>query len=445
MTAVFHGARRRIHFPTAAYAALIAAALFAVGTVLLAASPTRAHEGREVAGGKFSMEVGFLTEPTYEGMLNAVFLMVTRNDAGSDAMDMAMESDGDDHDHEGDADADADADAMMGMDANSDVATHGAVFISNPVPTDGHFEYEVPESLAGMTVAYHIHPGDWEGSFVVGADASAGGSDAPEILITADGLEPRELMVVPGDTVTWHNATTFAASVMSGPLESMSPEQAAAAMNPTTGHGAGVSGLSQTLEVEITHLSTGRDIVLQLNESAALPGHYEAPFIPTATGEFSFRFYGEIEGEEIDETFEAGPDTFDVVVSADTIQFPNLLPSGRELENAVDGARSTASTAMEEGDRASNSANIAIAISLVSIALGIGGIGFGGFAFMTTRNGASRSPRSGADGGEASSDSESRGGRRSGGDSRSSGGSRSRRSGSGSGSGSRRRRSGNSG
>ena len=51
-------------------------------------------------------------------------------------------------------------------------------------------------------------------------------------------------------------------------------------------------------------------------------GAYTADVVPTRTGTYSFRFHGEIDGIEIDETFQGGPDTFSEVESTADLQFP---------------------------------------------------------------------------------------------------------------------------
>ena len=73
------------------------------------------------------------------------------------------------------------------------------------------------------------------------------------------------------------------------------------------GHdGIPVEGLESTLVVEVTHMSSGIMRQMALEPVRADAGHYTAYFIPTATGQYIFRFVGSIEGQTIDETFESG-------------------------------------------------------------------------------------------------------------------------------------------
>lgn len=81
-----------------------------------------------------------------------------------------------------------------------------------------------------------------------------------------------------------------------------------------------VTGLDQTLKVEV---SVGG----QKKEFALTPvwkqdGSYEAVFIPTQPGDYTFRFFGTIEGKEVNETFTSSPDGFDSVAPRSDYEFP---------------------------------------------------------------------------------------------------------------------------
>jgi hypothetical protein len=81
-----------------------------------------------------------------------------------------------------------------------------------------------------------------------------------------------------------------------------------------------VEGLADTLEAEVIYGDESMELELEpvFND----PGHYRAIFFPTATGTYSFHITGEIEGNEIDETFESGPETFSDVEPIEPLQFP---------------------------------------------------------------------------------------------------------------------------
>lgn len=378
--------------------ALVVVALI-VGLAVLSVMSARlvlAHEAREV--GSFKLDVGFINEPAYEGMLNGVVLTVTRATA-TESAEHADDADGEDmHTHEdddhshGDEDSDEDADPAaadaLALAFASEVMAHGAHFHSPTLNQGTTFHFEITEDLRGLDVPYHIHPGDFEGVISVGQDDGDGSEFAVDV--SSDGLSDGMVNVGVGDTVAWSNNTDFAAAVMSGPLSSMTDELADAdgmMMAMEKGEaGDPVTGLASALQVDVSHLATGGLVTLAFRESETVPGRYEAAFIPTAVGEYEFRIFGDIEGEQIDEVFTAGPETFDTVESADAIQFPTSFRSARQLENAVRGAQDEATLATDEARRGSNSANIALGLAIVAVLAGIVGAALGGYGFLVTRN-----------------------------------------------------------
>ncbi len=132
----------------------------------------------------------------------------------------------------------------------------------------------------------------------------------------------------------------------------------------------GVAGL----KVEVAHLATGAKKTLPLSEVFGDPGHYTADLIPTAPGTYSFRIFGSIEGEEVDETFTGGPDTFDEVQSQKDIQFPVELPELRELDGAV---RNAQDLAQDAEDSASATRMLAVAALILGALGSVTGLGAG--------------------------------------------------------------------
>ena len=76
--------------------------------------------------------------------------------------------------------------------------------------------------------------------------------------------------------------------------------------------------------------------LLQMEEAFGEPGHFEADMIPTRPGTYTFHFTGTIAGQEIDEVFTSGPDTFSDAELAADISFPVKDPTTGELAQAVD-------------------------------------------------------------------------------------------------------------
>ena len=109
------------------------------------------------------------------------------------------------------------------------------------------------------------------------------------------------------------------------------------------------------------------------------PGEYAADLIPTAPGAYQFRFFGDIDGGQVEETFvsEGAGGDFDDVRSSVDLQFPVRLPEIREIEGAVRGAQNTAQQAQDTAIDAEDSASSAGVLAIVGIVLGAGGIAIG--------------------------------------------------------------------
>lgn len=93
------------------------------------------------------------------------------------------------------------------------------------------------------------------------------------------------------------------------------------------------------IEVEVLfgdETSTTSTGPLPMEESFSEPGVFEADLIPTRPGTYTFHFTGTVAGQDIDEVFTSGEETFsDTDVPAD-IQFPEQDPSAGELADSIE-------------------------------------------------------------------------------------------------------------
>lgn len=110
------------------------------------------------------------------------------------------------------------------------------------------------------------------------------------------------------------------------------------------------------------------------------PGDYRAWFIPTRPGQYAFHFSGTIDGEEVDETFTSGPNTFSDVSNPADIQFPAQDPTTGELAERIDREVPRLASAIEDARvEAVAQANLASDVSSARtfgvIGLVVGGIG----------------------------------------------------------------------
>lgn len=145
------------------------------------------------------------------------------------------------------------------------------------------------------------------------------------------------------------------------------------------GHsGNAVEGLEDTVQVEITHDPSGTSRVFDLRAVWGSPGEYTADLLPTAPGGYEFRFFGTIEGMELDEVFGSASlgGGFNDVVSSVDMQFPEPRPEPREIESAVRGALGTAERAeqraVESAERISGVNTLAIIALVIAIVSTVG-------------------------------------------------------------------------
>ena len=115
-----------------------------------------------------------------------------------------------------------------------------------------------------------------------------------------------------------------------------------------------VEGLEETLQAQVTYGSDTRD--LEVSPRFGERGSYESVFFPTAAGPYTFRIFGEVEGEAFDESFTSGPETFGQVEEVVGGQFPVQFPSTAEL--VADA---------ESGAAAATQATIALVLAVIGL------------------------------------------------------------------------------
>jgi hypothetical protein len=112
-----------------------------------------------------------------------------------------------------------------------------------------------------------------------------------------------------------------------------------------TGGTEPVDDLAATLSAEVSR--DGQVMTLPLVPVGE--GEYEAVFVPTATGDYTFRISGTIGDATVDESVTSGPTTFNSVEPLSAIAFPQPLPDPAQLKTAVADANGAAATARTLG------------------------------------------------------------------------------------------------
>jgi hypothetical protein len=124
-----------------------------------------------------------------------------------------------------------------------------------------------------------------------------------------------------------------------------------------------VEGVEKTLQVEVTHIASGQKVTMPLETVFNTPGRYIAHIAPTVPGQYSFRFFGTVNGTQVNETFTSG-DKFGNIEPISDIQFPEKVAQVREVQ----GVASNALAAADDADSAASSARI---IAFVAIGLAV--------------------------------------------------------------------------
>ena len=145
-------------------------------------------------------------------------------------------------------------------------------------------------------------------------------------------------------------------------------------------HGEPVVDLGDTLEFEVTFGDQTQQFPIEPffePGEFGTQGDYRAWFIPTRPGEYTFHFFGTIDGEDVDETFTPGPGGFEEVESTQSVQFPEQDPSTGELAERIDRVEPRLASSIDEvqADVQSSADDASSAMTLGLIGVIVGAIG----------------------------------------------------------------------
>ena len=94
-----------------------------------------------------------------------------------------------------------------------------------------------------------------------------------------------------------------------------------------------VLGLEKYLKVEVS--TGGKSIILNLSPVWEDPGHYVADIVPTVPGVYVFRFFGNVNGTEVNEVFDCSKGIFNCVEPLSKIMFPEVTQPTDELQRTL--------------------------------------------------------------------------------------------------------------
>jgi hypothetical protein len=105
------------------------------------------------------------------------------------------------------------------------------------------------------------------------------------------------------------------------------------------------------------------------------PGNYNTDIYPTRAGTWTFRIFGNVEGQEVDELFTSGPDTFSDIEDPGEVAFPVEDPSNAELADLVEQMSGEQAESSEEDSTARIIGYVGIAVGALGLIVALIALG----------------------------------------------------------------------
>ena len=144
-------------------------------------------------------------------------------------------------------------------------------------------------------------------------------------------------------------------------------------------------GTPPTLQVAVifggeTSSPLGLEASFDPDTGFGIHGEFDASIVPTAAGNYTFHFFGSINGQKVDERFSSSPTTFNPVEDPTAIQFPTKVPTVPALATLANRLSSRLDHATAAAAAASDKADSGHTLGLIGVILGGVGLGLGAIA-----------------------------------------------------------------
>src|SRR5262245_20523322 len=167
--------------------------------------------------------------------------------------------------------------------------------------------------------------------------------------------------------------------------------------NAKTGAPVVDEGLGDTLKVAVGFGTRTKQLPLvssfDPDSGQGTKGVYNAYFIPTVPGDYTFHFSGSIHTTKVNITVKSSPTTFDSAHDPAAIQFPQQEPSNLQLAQRQDAESARLSAAIQAADSKASSASTALWVGIAGLVVGAAGLCVGGIALARGRR---RTPQAAA-------------------------------------------------
>ena len=115
-------------------------------------------------------------------------------------------------------------------------------------------------------------------------------------------------------------------------------------------------------------------------------GVYNAYFIPTVPGDYTFHFSGTIHTTKVNITVKSSPTTFDSAHDPATIQFPQQAPSNLQLAQRLNAESARLAAGVHAAGSKAASASTALGVGIAGLVVGVAGLCVGGIALARGRS-----------------------------------------------------------
>ena len=149
-------------------------------------------------------------------------------------------------------------------------------------------------------------------------------------------------------------------------------------------------GLGDTLKVAVGFGTQTKQLPLvssfDPDSGQGTRGVYNAYFIPTVPGDYTFHLFGHIQGHKVNITVKSSPTTFDSAHDPAGIEFPQQAPSNLQLAQRLNAQSARLSAAIHAADSKAASASTALAVGIAGLVVGAAGLCVGGIALARGRS-----------------------------------------------------------
>ncbi len=138
-----------------------------------------------------------------------------------------------------------------------------------------------------------------------------------------------------------------------------------------------VKDADKTLKAEV--ISAGAaPLPLEVKARFGADGKYDGFFYPTKAGDYTFRIFGTIGSDKIDEKFSSSPTTFGSVEDVAALQYPTKL-------SVSPGSNPETIALQQQAKEAKDAAGTATIFGIIGMVVGLLGLGAAAFAISRSR------------------------------------------------------------